>query len=97
MCELEVSTIPREMVERVEWFSPIHYEILEFFDHHDISISPRDLAINIDYDRGYTGKECRTLANAGLLDNEDGVYHLSDQGRRFLAGEIDPEGLQSPE
>lgn len=84
------------MVERVEWFSPIHYEILDFFDNHGIYISPRDLAVNIDYTRKYVGNECRTLAEAGLLENDDGMYRLSDQGRAFLAGEIDADDISNP-
>ena len=89
--------ISRTMVERVEWFSPIHYEILTFFQEHDIQISPRDLAVNIDYDRGYTGKECRTLAQAGLLQNQNGVYQLTDFGRAFLSGKVDSGEVQRPE
>jgi len=85
------------MVERVEWMSPIHYEILMFFESHDVWISPRDLAKNIEYDRTYTGRECKTLMNADLLRKEGQTYRLTDTGRRFLAGDLDPDDLDTPD
>lgn len=85
------------MVKHVPWFSPIHYEILNFFDNHDIQISPRDLARNIDYDRSYTGKECRTLATVGLLESESGLYSLSQMGKEFLEGKLNPSKISRPE
>jgi len=85
-----------KMVERIEWMSPIHYEILEFFDSHDIWISPRDLAKNIDYDRTYTGRECKTLASVGLVEQDGQTYRLTNRGRRLLAGDLGAEDLPEP-
>jgi len=84
------------MVERVEWMSPIHYEILAFFDSHDIEISPRDLSKNIDYDRRYTGRACKALLAAEILRQDGQTYRLTDRGRAFLAGEVDPDDLPNP-
>lgn len=84
------------MVERVEWMSPIHYEILEFFDEHDIWISGRALAKNIDYERNYTTKECSTLVEAGILEKDGTIYSLSTEGRGFLSGDLSAEDLQDP-
>jgi len=84
------------MVERVSWMSPIHYEMLEFFDQHDIWISARALAENIDYDRNYTSKECSNLVDVGILNKKDTIYKLSDNGRAFLAGEINADELDGP-
>jgi len=86
-----------KMVERVSWMSPIHYEILEFFENHDIWISARPLAENIGYDRNYTSRECGTLVEQGILEKKDTIYSLSDRGRAFLAGEIDADELTEPE
>lgn len=85
----------REMVERVEWMSPIQYEMRGFFESHDIC-SPRDLAENIEYDRGYTGKECRSLKRAGILDSKNQLYRLTDRGRASLAGDFNPDDLDDP-
>ena len=91
------SEIVQEMVERVEWMSPVHYEILNFFDSHDIWISPRDLAKNIDYDNRYVSRECKKLANAEILYQEGQTYRLTELGRDFLAGNADPDDLDEPD
>ncbi|MFC4449812.1 MarR family transcriptional regulator [Halorussus aquaticus] len=83
------------MVERVRWMSPIDYEILLFFEDHDILVSPKVLAVNIDYDRQYTSKRCRKLTQEGILEQDDsGLYRLSDKGRKFLSGDLDAEELE---
>lgn len=84
-----------EMVERVSWFSPVHYEILEFFENHDIWISARGIAKNIGYDRNYVSRECPTLVENGLLQKEGTIYSLTDKGRAFLAGDLDTDDLET--
>lgn len=85
------------MVERVSWMSPIDYWILEFFEDHDIQVSPKVLAENIEYDRKYAGKRLKALDSAGLvIQNDNGLYELSDRGRAFLAGEVNADELDSP-
>lgn len=85
----------RKMVERVSWMSPIDYEILSFFEDHDILASPQVIAANIDYDRNYTGKRCRNFKKYELLErDENGLYELSEKGRAFLAGELDASELE---
>lgn len=86
--------LDKEMVERVSWMSPIHYEILQFFDEHDIWITARGISVNINYNRNYTTRECTTLAKRGLLEKDETVYALSDRGRRFLAGDVDASDLE---
>lgn len=84
------------MVERVRWMAPVDYEIMLFFDEHSILISPRVLGANIDYDRQYVSKRCRTLSNAGLLTAVDtGLYQLTDTGRTYLEGNLDVSELES--
>lgn len=91
------SSIAEEMVERVEWMSPVHYEILKFFDKHDIWISARGLSKNIDYHRSYVSDECKTLVKAGVLRKDGTIYSLSDKGRLFLAGDLDADDLEPNE
>lgn len=88
----------RRMVERVDWMAPAHYEILSFFDNHDIIINPSSLALNIDYDSAqYLSDSCNELADAGLLVKHPGPkFELSDRGRAFLAGDVDPDELPDP-
>lgn len=84
------------MVERVEWMSPVHYEILNFFDKHDIWLSPVVIAKNIDYHRRYVAGECKTLLQVGLVEQEGRTYRLTDRGRAFLAGDLDTDDLPEP-
>lgn len=51
----------------------------------------------LGYDRQYTSKECRKLLSAGLLDQEDNLYFLSDQGREFLEGNVEADEIEEPE
>ncbi|QLG48909.1 MarR family transcriptional regulator [Natrinema halophilum] len=77
------------MVERVPWMAPVDYEIMLFFDEHPIQVSPRVLAANVDYDRQYVSKRCRTLSDAGLLTAvETGLYQLTETGQEYLEGEL---------
>lgn len=88
---------PDEMVERVSWFSPSHYEILLFFDDHDIRATAKVIAANTGYDRSYINRRVRELEHASLLRNDDGIYELSETGRGFLSGELDASELDPPE
>ncbi|WP_336024549.1 MarR family transcriptional regulator [Halobellus salinisoli] len=86
----------REMVERISWFSPVDYEIFLFLETHDILVSPKILAENIGYDRQYVYKRLRVLTEAELLESNDGIYELTDLGRKFLAGDVDEDDLPEP-
>jgi predicted transcriptional regulator len=91
-------SILETMVERVSWMSPIDYRILEFFEDYDIQVSPKVLSENIDYERKYTGRRLKTLKSAGLVvQNENGLYELSDRGRAFIAGDLDADELDAPD
>jgi DNA-binding IclR family transcriptional regulator len=76
---------------------PVHYEILDFFSEHDIWISARGLSQNIDYERSYVSEECTTLVDGGLLQKDGTIYSLTDQGRAFLAGDLDADDLERDE
>lgn len=87
-----------EMVERVDWFAPVDYEILQFYEQHDIQATAKVIAANIEYDRQYVNKRCNRLTDAGLLlKQEGGLFELSNSGRAFLAGELDAEDLERDE
>ncbi len=82
------------MVERVPWMAPVDYEIMLFFDEHAILVSPRVLAANIEYDRQYVSKRCRTLTEAGLLEAVDtGLYQFTETGETYLDGDLDVSEL----
>lgn len=86
----------QQMVEHVEWLSPIDYEILKFYEEHDILASAKVVSANIGYSRNYSNRRFSTLHQAGLLqkDDETGLYGLTEQARKFLAGDLDANELR---
>ncbi|WP_255192418.1 MarR family transcriptional regulator [Natronobeatus ordinarius] len=86
------------MVERVPWMAPVDYEIMLFFDEHPILVSPKVLAVNIEYDRQYVSRRCSALTDAGLLESVDtGLYQLTEKGQTYLEGELDVSELERDE
>lgn len=78
------------IVKRVDWIAPIDIYILEFFVQHDVLLTPKVVALNIDYDQSYVGKRCRHLADHGLLEQEDrGVFSLAETGREYIESGLD--------
>ncbi|WP_176548199.1 MarR family transcriptional regulator [Natrinema sp. CBA1119] len=86
------------MVERVSWMAPVDYEIMLFFDVHPILVSPKVLAVNIEYDRQYVSRRCSALSDAGLLESVDtGLYQLTETGDSYLKGDLDVSELETDE
>lgn len=87
------------MVERVEWLSPIDYEILKFYEEHDIQASAKVVSANIDYSRNYANRRFSTLRKSGLLQKnpETELYELTEKARKFLSGELDVGDLKDPD
>ncbi|WIV68824.1 MarR family transcriptional regulator [Natrialbaceae archaeon AArc-T1-2] len=83
------------MVERVPWMAPVDYEIMLFFDEYPILVSPKVLAVNIEYDRQYVSRRCSALSDAELLESVDtGLYQLTEKGQAYLEGELDVSELE---
>jgi predicted transcriptional regulator len=84
----------KQMVERVSWLAPVDYEILLFYENHDIWASAKVVGANIQYDRQYVNKRLRELEMAGLFENDDGLYELSKVGRGFLSGDVSAKEIE---
>lgn len=78
-----------------DWMKlPADDRILEFFDHHDIILSPMIVYKNMDYGEQYIRERLRSLTDNGLLEKESrGYYRITKKGRGYLAGEIDSDEL----
>ncbi len=84
------------MIPRISWFSSIDYQIWALFRDHDLIMSRKVLAANLDYDADYTGKRLRKLRDAGFLEQrEDSLYQLSDLGRELLADNLSKEEIEA--
>lgn len=58
-------------------------------------LSCKVVAANISYDRQYVNKRIRNqlVAHDLVRDVGDGLYQLTDRGRAWVRGELDPEEL----
>ncbi len=87
------------MVEEVEWMSRVDQSILEFMircDEGRALLTPKVIAENIHYTRSYVGNRLRDpLMKYGLVNAQgSGFYRLTDDGRAYLAGDLDASQLE---
>ena len=85
------------MRPRVGWMTRADDYILELLREAGIAANPSTIAFNIDYDRRYVSKRCRTLAEHGLLDREHpskAMYRITDRGEAYLDGDLTAPELE---
>lgn len=88
------------MWRQVEWMTAGDDLILTVlgtpFDalNRTLKLSPGCIAVNIDYNNDYVGTRCRKLVQSGLLEKDGQYYSITDKGKRYLAGELDPDDLE---
>lgn len=71
-----------------------HKAILEFLDNdgNELRATPRVIEANIDYAISTVRNRIRELEEWGLVeyyDEDNGIYQLSENGHRFLDGELE--------
>lgn len=94
--DLEPPSYLEGMHREVEWMQPSDNYILEWFSRAGKQ-TPHTVGLNIAYSYETASHRCPTLADHGLLDrveDERGVYELSELGQRYLDGELSPEDLR---
>jgi hypothetical protein len=72
--------------------------LAEYGNHQPAQITDRlvEIGAGMDYHPKYVGRRCRALADLGLaLNVGNGVYTITDEGRAYLAGELDASTLSS--
>lgn len=82
-----------------EWTTLADERILEYLQEHE-SGTPTEMAkhANIHFSRSYLHKRCKLLSEYGLIrDYGNGVYIITEEGGRYLAGELDASELESGE
>lgn len=82
--------------KRPEWMTESQYRILDILTESEKLqiLSPSVIAINLDYDRSTISRGLSELEEHDLVEKiDDGYYLITDRGRRFVSGEIDPERL----
>ncbi|MFC6904716.1 phage repressor protein [Halalkalicoccus tibetensis] len=82
---------------RIDWMTHTDERIMEHLDERGSS-GPGAIAASLEKSEEYVADRCRQLAIRDLLAAEgDGEYRLSERGRGFLAGEVEPEELADDE
>nr|WP_226042533.1 winged helix-turn-helix domain-containing protein [Natrinema sp. DC36] len=82
--------------------TPVDRDILEVLHNaggpHELVLSPRIIAENIDWSRQTVRDHIMALRDRGLIEYYDetgGIYQLSDRGRSYLEGDLDAADLES--
>ncbi|NLV09995.1 ArsR family transcriptional regulator [Halomicrobium mukohataei] len=85
----------------VSWMTKSDPAILELYDETGIAMPPAVVSYNIEGISHPTVKRrLPILADNGLLkriDDKQGYYQITDQGRDYLAGKLDIEDLEQTE
>ena len=85
------------MRPRVSWMTRADDAILELLSEAGIAANPSTIAFNIDYDRRYVARRCRTLSEQGLVDRvHEGkaMYRIAELGEQYLTGDLSREELE---
>jgi len=82
------------MRQPADWMTPMDDRVLEVLDA-GLVLSPTIIAYNIDKSREAVGRRLSELSEAGLVNRiERGRYEITDQGRSYLAGDLDVEEIE---
>lgn len=88
------------MRPRISWMTRADDAILELLQESGITANPSTIAYNIDYDRSYVSRRCRTLSEHGLVERVDeakAMYRIAELGARYLEGEVKKSTLEPPD
>lgn len=85
----------RNMRQRAGWMTPLDDEILELMDSADIVLSPSIIAYNIERSREGVAHRLSQLTKYKMIEKvERGKYRIREEGREYLAGQLDAEDLE---
>lgn len=83
------------MRQPADWMTPMDDRILEVLDA-GLVLSPTIIAYNIDKSREAVGRRLSVLSEAGLTERiERGRYKICEEGRAYLAGDVDSDELEN--
>lgn len=88
-----------EMWNRVPWLNPVDMAIVQLLSPpKPLKLTPANIALNIEYNRGYVAKRCKVLVDRGLLERNDDTgepyYCTTEFGNRFARGEVSAQELR---
>lgn len=72
--------------------------ILELLGETNLTLSPRIIAYETEYNRDWIAQRLPLLMHGGLISKEGkGLYHITDLGRRYLNGEATADEIPDPD
>lgn len=83
-----------------EWMTPVDRDILERLwneGNRELRLTPGMIAENVDWGDQAVREHVLTLRDYALIEHVDedrGVYQLSDRGRAWLEGDLPTETLE---
>ncbi len=91
---MQLSLPPDVKRSRADWMNPVDDSILEEL-YETGNLQPAEIADRIQKTRKYVGVRCRELKQYGLVENMGhGTYSITEEGRGYLAGELDASELE---
>ena len=92
------------MRKPAKWISQTDELILEFLSEQgnhqpkEIRDQLERISEDMSYSNNHIWRECKKLADAGLLVNVGGgTYSITEQGEDFLDGDLDASNLPTPD
>lgn len=83
------------MRQPADWMRPTDDRLLEFLESEGPDL-PSNMSDVVGVHRKYAGERCRQLAKYGLLTNKGGgLYEITNEGRAYLAGDLDASELDA--
>lgn len=79
-----------------DWMTLADDRILEYLSENETG-TPKRMADSglVRFSRSYVTQRCKRLVNHGLLRHlGNGVYVITEEGKQYLAGEVDAEDLE---
>lgn len=76
----------------VDWMTQADDRILESLMESNMVLSPKVIAYNTGYNREYVSQRISPLLENDMIERVDrGMYEITDRGRAYLRGELDPD------
>lgn len=86
--------VDRMRRRRANWMTRTDDEILEYLCEQGAG-TPKSMSDDLGRNNNYLTTRCKQLTDYGLVEQPSrGFYTISDEGREYLAGELDASELE---
>lgn len=88
----------RDSLPLATWFHPADRALLRFYGGHlngKFECPPSPAGRNVDISEVHARDRVRVLSDAGLLEQTQTSYQITDLGLQYVNGEMDREALEA--